>query len=258
MSEAIRCDRDGTVAIVTVDRPDRLNAFDSHMVSELTSVLSDLDRERETRVVVLTGAGTRAFVAGGDVREMRDLTVRDAERFVYAGQAMTRRIELIGKPVIAAVNGLALGGGTEIALACDIRIAAASAVFGLPEVTLGLLPGWGGTQRTARIIGRAAALDLVLTGRQIRSDEALRLGLVHQVVPDPDLLPTAMGVAETIARNSPAAVRQAKKAIQRGADAALEHGLAIEAEAWLYLIAHADRTEGLTALLERRAPKWEK
>lgn len=256
MSEDILVERRDHVALVTINRPERLNAFDSAMVAKLTSTLEDLDRERLIRAIVLTGAGDKAFVAGGDVKEMRDLELRDASAFVYAGQEMTRRIELMGKPAIAAVNGVALGGGTELALACDIRIASTAATFGLPEVTLGLLPGWGGTQRAARVLGRARALEIVLTGRRFDAQEALRIGLVQQVCAPADLLNTAIELAETIARNSPVAVQQAKKAIQRGADAALEQGLAIEAEAWLHLIAHPDRREGISALLERRLPSW--
>jgi enoyl-CoA hydratase len=187
---------------------------------------------------------------------MRDLELADAERFVYAGQELTRDIERMGKAVIAAVNGYALGGGTEIALACDIRVAADRAVFGLPEVTLGILPGWGGTQRAVRLLGRGLALDLVLTGRRVNAEEALRIGLVNRVVPAAELMSSAREIASAIAMNSPVAGRQAKKAIHRGADASLDAGMTIEAEAWLHLISHPDRREGLTALLEKRPPRW--
>lgn len=247
---------DDGVAVLTVDRPERLNAFDSSMVREMRAVLARLEGDEAVRAIVVTGAGDKAFIAGGDVAEMRDLDLARAERFVHAGQQLTVEIERMGKPVIAAVNGYALGGGTEIALACDIRLASDTAVFGLPEVTLGILPGWGGTQRAARLLGRGVALELILTGRRITAEEALRVGLVNRVVPAAELMSEAQEMARLIARNSPAAVRQAKKAIHRGADADLDQGLAIEAEAWLHLIAHPDRREGLSALLEKRAPVW--
>lgn len=247
---------DDGVALLTIDRPERLNAFDSGMVTEMREVLARLDGDDSVRAIVLTGAGEKAFIAGGDVAEMRDLELADADRFVYAGQELTRQLERMGQPTIAAVNGYALGGGTEIALACDIRVASERAVFGLPEVTLGILPGWGGTQRAVRLLGRGLACELVLTGRRVSADEALRIGLVNRVVPAAELLPAAREIAATIAKNSPIAVRQAKKAIHRGADAALEQGLTIEAEAWLHLIGHPDRREGLSALLEKRPPRW--
>lgn len=247
---------DDGVAVVTIGRPDRSNALDSSMVAAMRDVLARLGEDDAVRAIVLTGAGERAFIAGGDVAEMRDLELADADRFVYAGQELTRQIERLGQPVIAAVNGYALGGGMEIALACDIRIASERSVFGLPEVTLGILPGWGGTQRAVRLLGRGLALELVLTGRRVSAEEALRIGLVNRVVPAAELSSAAREVAAAIAKNSPVAVRQAKKAIHRGADAGLEQGLTIEAEAWLHLIAHPDRREGLSAFLEKRPPRW--
>jgi enoyl-CoA hydratase len=254
-----RIDVDSTgIAVLVVDRAERLNAFDSSMVVEMSSALTRLNDDEAVRVVILTGAGEKAFISGGDVAEMRDLEFADADRFVYAGQELTRQIERMGKAIIAAVNGYALGGGTEIALACDIRIASDRAVFGLPEVTLGLLPGWGGTQRAVRLLGRGLALELILTGRRVTADEALRMGLVNRVVPAADLMSAAREIAALISSNSPVAVRQAKKAILRGSDASLEQGLTIEAEAWLYLIAHPDRREGLSALLEKRPPRWQR
>lgn len=249
-------DRERRIATLTVDRQERLNAFDSAMVGELTDAIDAIERDPEVRAAVLTGAGDRAFVAGGDVAEMRDLALADAERFVYAGQAMTLRLERCPVPIIAAVNGFALGGGTEIALACDIRIASDRAAFGLPETSLGLLPGWGGTQRAVRLLGAGMALELVLSARRIAAGEALRIGLVNRVVPAAELMDVATDLAAAIAKNSPVAVRQAKKAIRRGAGVPIDVGLAIEAEAWLYLIAHPDRVEGLTALLEKRLPRW--
>ncbi len=252
----VRIERRDAVAIVTIDRPERLNALNSAVVAELAQALGDLDADRAVRAVVLTGAGNRAFIAGGDVAEMLALTLEDADRFVYLGQELTRQIERLNAPVLAAVNGFALGGGTELALACDLRLASENAVFGLPEVTLGLLPGWGGTQRLIRTVGPTLANELVLTGRRVTAEEALRIGLVSRVVPPGELMREALRVAETIAANSPVAVRQSKKVLRRGADASLEQALTMEAEAWLFLIAHQDRQEGIAAFLEKRKPTW--
>ncbi len=254
----VRTDRDGEAgfATLTVDRPDRLNAFDSAMVVALVAALDELERDAGVRAIILTGAGDRAFIAGGDVEEMRALSPSEAGPFVRAGQAMTLRLERCPVPVIAAVNGFAHGGGTEIALACDIRLASDRAVFGLPEVSLGLLPGWGGTQRAPRVLGPGVALELVLTGRRVAADEALRIGLVNRVVPHAELGGAAHDLAAAIAKNSPVAVRQAKRAIRAGAGLPIDDALRIEADAWLELIAHPDRVEGLTALLEKRAPRW--
>lgn len=247
---------EGGIAVVRVDRPDRLNAVDGAMVGELLSIVRRLDADERVGAVILTGAGERAFIAGGDVAEMRDLERPAADRFVHAGQELTLAIERMAKVVIAAVNGYALGGGTEIALACDIRLASERAVFGLPEVSLGILPGWGGTQRALRLLGRGMALELVLSGRRVQAEEALRIGLVQRVVPAAELMDAARLLAEAIARNSPVAVREAKRAIHLGADLPLERGLAVEAEAWLHLIEHPDRREGLGAFLDKREPSW--
>ena len=246
------------VGTLTVNRPERLNALDSAALGELAAGFEALDADPGVRVVVLTGAGERAFIAGADVREVHDLSLEAAPAYVAAGQALTLRMERMTKPVIAAVNGLALGGGLELALAADIRVAADTAELGFPEVRLGMLPAWGGTQRAVRLLGRGLALELVLTGRRVDAAEALRIGLVNRVVPAAQLGGTVAELARTIAANSPAAVRQARLAILRGADVSLEEGLAIEAEAALALLAHGDRLEGLTALLEKRAPRWER
>jgi enoyl-CoA hydratase/carnithine racemase len=244
------------VALLVADRPGRLNAFDSAMVASLVAAIDRVESDPSVRVAILTGAGDRAFIAGGDVMEMRDLPQSEARRFVTAGQGMTLRVERCAVPVIAAVNGIALGGGTEIALACDLRIAAESAVFGFPEVGLGLLPGWGGTQRAIRALPLGVATELVLTGRRVGADEALRIGLVQRVVPAAELLASARELATAIAKNSPAAVRQAKRALRAGAGLPIDAALEAEAEAWIELVAHPDRREGLSALLEKRPPRW--
>lgn len=241
------------VALVTFNRPEVLNAVDERTLQDLEEVLARLEGDAEARVVVLTGAG-RAFVGGGDIAHMAALAPEEDEGFVYGGQAVLRRLERLPQVTVAAINGYALGGGLEIALACDLRIAAESAEVGFPEVTIGLIPGWGGTQRLVRLAGRGIAKDLILTGRRLAAAEALALGVVSRVVPLERLLEAAREVAAAITRNSLRAVRQAKKAIDEGAELGLDQGLVLEAEAWLVNFRSAERVERLGAFLERRRP----
>lgn len=242
-------------ALVTFDRPDALNAVDARVLTDLETVIARLEADDEIAVVVLTGAG-RAFVGGGDIAHMAALTPDEGERFVYRGQAVLRRLERLPKITVAAINGFALGGGLEIALACDLRIAAESAELGLPEVTVGLIPGWGGTQRLVRLAGRGVAKDLVFTGRRLAAREALDLGVVNRVVHDDVLLETCRELAARVHRASPIAVRQAKKAIDEGAELGLDQGLVLEAEAWLVNFCAPDRVEGLRAFVEKRRPAY--
>lgn len=242
-------------ALVTFDRPGALNAIDADALEGLARALDRLEADDTARVVVLTGAG-RAFVGGGDIAHMAALGPHEGERFVYRGQALLRRLERLPKVTVAAINGFALGGGLEIALACDLRVAAESAHLGLPEVTVGVIPGWGGTQRLARLVGRGVAKDLVLTGRRVAAAEALALGVVNRVVPGAALLDACRELAATIAGNSFVAVRQAKKALDEGADLGLDQGLVVEAEAWLVNFCSTDRVEGLRAFLEKRPPAY--
>lgn len=242
-------------ALVTFDRPEALNAVDGAVLEALERVLVRLEADETARVVVLTGAG-RAFVGGGDIAYMASLDPDAGERFVYRGQALLRRLERLPKVTVAAINGFALGGGLEIALACDLRVAAASAELGLPEVTVGVIPGWGGTQRLARLGGRGVAKDLVLTGRRLGAAEALALGIVNRVVPDDGLLDACRELAARLTANSFLAIRQAKKAIDEGADLSLDQGLVVEAEAWLVNFCSADRVEGLRAFSEKRRPRY--
>lgn len=244
-----------STALVTFDRSDALNAVDAVMLDELDRVLQLLERDDTVRVIVLTGAG-RAFVGGGDIAHMAAIGPDEGERFVYRGQSLLRRLERLPSVTVAAINGFALGGGLEIALACDLRVAAESAELGLPEVTVGVIPGWGGTQRLARLVGRGVAKDLVLTGRRISATEALALGVVNRVVPAAAVLETCRDLAATIVRNSFLAVRQAKKAIDAGADLGLDQALVVEAEAWLVNFCSADRVEGLRAFIEKRPPAY--
>jgi len=252
----IRLDREHGVATVTVDRPERLNALDSGTLTMLLGVFEELARDESVRAVVLTGAGDRAFIAGADIVEMKEKEPAQALAFARLGQTVCAAIEAAPQPVIAAINGYALGGGCEIALACDIRLASERAVLGQPEVTLGVPPGWGGTQRLPRLIGAGLARELIYTGRRVGAEEALRIGLVNAVVPADELLDRAHELARTIARNAPVAVRLAKEAIRRGLDVDLDAGLVLEAQAFALAFSTADQKEGMTAFLERRVPEF--
>lgn len=240
------------VAVLSVNRPERANALDLELVLEMSEAFDELEHDNVTRVVILTGTGARAFIGGADLVELLSLRDEAAKQYVRAGQEMTRQLEMLSKPVIAAINGAALGGGLEIALACDIRCAADTAVFGLPETSLGLLPGWGGTQRLPRVVGVGRAVELIMTARRFSAAEALDIGVVHEVVPLPALLARCQEIAMQIAKNSPRALEHAKKAINRGW-ASVDYGMEVEAEAWLELLARQDRLEGIKAALERRA-----
>jgi len=257
MTATVRLDLDWapSAALLTFDRPEALNAVNAAVLDDLERAVDTLAGTDAVRVVVLTGAG-RAFVGGGDIAHMGALTPDEGERFVYRGQALLRRLERLRQVSIAAINGWALGGGLEIALACDLRIAAETAELGVPEVSVGLIPGWGGTQRLVRLLGRGVAKDLVFTGRRVPAAEALALGLVNRVVPADGLLEACRAMAAAIVSNSPIAVRQAKKAIDEGADLSLDQGLVVEAEAWLVNFCSADRVEGLRAFVEKRRPAW--
>jgi enoyl-CoA hydratase len=252
----IRVDREDGVATVTVDRPDRLNALDSATLALLLQAFEELARDETVRAVVLTGAGDRAFIAGADIVEMKDKEPVEALAFARLGQTVCSAIESAPQPVIAAINGYALGGGCEIALACDIRLASERAVLGQPEVTLGVLPGWGGTQRLPRVIGVGLACELIYTGRRVDAPEALRIGLVNAVYSPDELLDRARELGRTIARNAPMAVRLAKQAIRRGLDVDLEAGLLLEAQAFALAFSTTDQKEGMTAFLERRVPEF--
>ena len=247
---------DGSIALVTIDRPKTLNAIDQNVLSELNDMLDQIEKNPEVRVLIITGGGNKAFVAGGDIDAMRQLNVLEALKFVYAGHSFLNRLEHLSCVVIAAVNGYALGGGTELALACDIRVASEKAIFGLPEVTIGLYPGWGGTQRLPRIIGTGKAKELIFTGDRINAEDALRVGLVNKVVPHDELLERCVEMAKKIISNAPIAVKQAKKVINEGIEVPLAQGLVIEAEGWVVNSAAEDRVEGLTAFLEKRKPNY--
>jgi enoyl-CoA hydratase len=249
--------RDGRVATLTLNRPKVLNALNAELLARLGAALAELDADPNVRAVILTGSGDRAFAAGADIGELNALTgAADGERLARAGQAITLAIEQLRAPVIAAVNGFALGGGCELAMACDIRIASTSARFGQPEVNLGLIPGYGGTQRLARLAGTGAAMLLCLGGEPIDAAEALRIGLVQSVVAPGELVPAAERLAATIAERAPLAVAATKRAIRDGAALGIHEALALEAAHFGAIVASADMREGTRAFLDKRKPAF--
>ncbi|GAC1540676.1 MAG: enoyl-CoA hydratase-related protein [Vulcanimicrobiaceae bacterium] len=249
----IGVDRSDGIATVTLDRPKVLNALNFAMVRELCDALATLEADDAVRVVILTGSGDRAFAAGADIGELSALpSAIDGVAVARSGQALTLQIERMRTPVIAAVNGFALGGGCELAMACDIRIASDGARFGQPEVNLGLLPGYGGTQRTARLLGRGTAMYLCLTGEMVDATEALRVGLVQRVVPHATLLAECKRVAALIAAKAPLAIAATKRAIDDGIALSTEAGLEIEALHFGTLVGTADFAEGTQAFLAKR------
>jgi enoyl-CoA hydratase len=248
--------RDGHVATVTINRPETLNALNAAALDALRRALLDLRHDGAIRAVVVTGAGPKAFVAGADIRELAALDPAGARALAERGQHVFDLVERLGKPVIAAVNGFALGGGCELALACTLRIAADTAKLGQPEINLGLIPGYGGTQRLARLVGRGRALELLLTGDPVDAQEAWRLGLVNRVVPAADVVPAAQALAARLASKAPHAVRAILDAVARGLDGSLAEGLAYEASLFGLVTATDDMKEGTRAFLEKRAPAF--
>ncbi len=248
--------RDGAIATVTLNRPEALNAFDQQALSDLLRSFRMLGADQSIRAIVLTGAGERAFAAGADIRAMATLNVSAARAFGALGQAVTRAIETVPQPVVAAVNGYAFGGGCEVALACDIRLAATKAVFAQPEVSLGIPPGWGGTQRLPRLVGAGVAAELILTGRRVDAADAFRIGLVNSVHEPDELLPAAMALAGTIAANSRRAVAAAKQALTVAWGLDLTGGLLTELDAFAASFGTDDQREGMAAFLEKREPTW--
>jgi enoyl-CoA hydratase len=252
--ENIRIEKRVPVAVVTLDRPKVLNALNAATFAELDSALDELKADREVRVVLLTGAGERAFAAGADIRELA--AEQDGKTFSLRGQEVFRKIEKLGKPVIACIRGFALGGGCELAMACTLRIAADDAKFGQPEVKLGVIPGYGGTQRLPRLVGRGAALKLLLTGAIIDAQEALRIGLVDEVVPAAELMGHCDEVAQKIAVQAPLAIAELLDVLDEGLNLPLDRALLREAESFGRLCKTADKAEGTKAFLEKRAPVW--
>jgi enoyl-CoA hydratase/carnithine racemase len=245
------------IAYVTVNRPKVLNALNTPTWKDLRAAFEDARGDDTVQGVILTGAGERAFIAGADIGELAHLTAFEADRSSRFGQEVLDLIENLGKPVIAAVNGFALGGGCETAMACTIRIAVDSAKFGQPEVTLGLVPGGGGTQRLPRLVGKGRALKLILSGEMVGAQEAYRIGLVDEIVPAADLIPRAEVILKKIGSNAPIAVRLALEATNKGAETSLTEGLLLEASYFGLCAATEDKKEGTTAFLEKRAPNFQ-
>jgi len=254
--ENLLVERDGAVTTVTVNRPKALNALNPATLWELQRCCDELRQDKTTRCMVITGAGARAFVAGADIAAMEQMSAIDGRSFALFGQGVMRQLELLPIPVVAAVNGFALGGGLELALACDLILTSATAMFGQPEINLGIIPGFGGTQRLARRIGLEAARLLIYTGEMIGAEEALRLGLVARVLPPDELLPEVKKLAATLAGKAPVALQQAKAAINTGSDIDLDDGCRYEAEAFAVAFGTTDRAEGMRAFLEKRPPAF--
>ena len=249
--EFITYEVEGQIGIITINRPKALNALNSAVLDELDKTLDAVDQEA-TRCLILTGAGEKSFVAGADIGEMSTLTKAEGEAFGKKGNDVFRKLETFPIPVIAAVNGFALGGGCEISMSCDIRICSENAVFGQPEVGLGITPGFGGTQRLTRIVGTGKAKEMIYGARNIKAEEAYRIGLVNNVYPAEELMPAAKKLASTIARNAPIAVRNCKRAINEGIQVDMDQAIVIEEKLFGSCFETCDQKEGMNAFLEKR------
>jgi len=247
--------KDG-IAYITFNRPKVLNALNNKTIDELRQALVDARDDSSVRVLILTGAGEKAFVAGADISELAQRTPVDGKEFSVSGQGVAHLLETMGKPSICAINGFALGGGCELALCCSIRIASRNARLGQPEVKLGIIPGFGGSQRLARLCGKGVAHELCLTGEMISAEEAQRIGLVNHVYEPAELLPAAEAMAKKIIANAPLAVKYTMEAIERGIEMPQEEGLFLEATLFGLVCATEDKREGTTAFLEKRPPQF--
>ena len=254
--ETLLVERDGATALITISRPKVLNALNSQTLDELRRTILELKHDEGVRAVVITGSGEKSFVAGADINELAVQTPDAARAHAVRGQHVLDLIEHLGKPVIAAINGYALGGGCELAMACTIRIAADTAKLGQPEINLGLIPGYAGTQRLARIVGSGRALELLLTGDQISAAEAYRLGLVNRVVPPADLLTEAKKLAAALAAKAPVAVHYILEAVHKGLEMPLPQAQIFEATLFGLVASTEDRHEGTRAFLEKRKPEF--
>lgn len=253
--EFIKYQVDNQVALLTIDRPKALNALSAAVLEELNTAIDNIDLN-DARVLIITGGGDKSFVAGADIGEMKDMNVEQAEAHGKLGNDIFRKIETLPIPVIAAINGFALGGGNELAMSCDIRLCSENALFGQPEVGLGITPGFGGTQRLPRVIGSMSkAKELLYVGGNIRADEAYRIGLVSAVYPLEELMPQAMKMAQKIAANAPFAVRACKKAIDDGINTTIDEAIVIEEKAFGSCFATEDQVEGMSAFMEKRKEK---
>ena len=247
-------EREDQIAILTINRLKALNALNSATVQDISAALDEVKNDQSIKVLILTGSGEKAFIAGADISEMKEFNSMQARQFAQLGQAMTRKFELLPQPVIAAVNGFALGGGCEVAMACDIRLANSNAKFGQPEVTLGLTAGFGGTQRLPRLVGTGIACEILFSGDMIDAQEAYRIGLVNHVYPPEKLMDEAKALAHRIAGRAPLAVSLSKSAVQRGINMDLDDGLAYEMEIFGLASGTQDQKEGTSAFVEKRKP----
>ena len=254
--ENVSYEKKGAIAYVTVNRPKVLNALNAATIRDLRTAFEDARDDASVRGVILTGAGGKAFVAGADITEVARVTAVEASEMTNLGQTLSNLIENLGKPVIAAVNGFALGGGCELAMACTIRLATENASFGQPEVKLGVIPGYGGTQRLPRLVGRGRALQLILSGGMIGAQEAYRIGLVNEVVPADALIARAEEILEQIFGNAPLAVKFAIEAVNKGLETSQAEGLVMESSFFALCASTDDKREGTSAFLEKRAPKF--
>ncbi len=245
-------EKKGHIAVATINRPKALNALNSQVLEDLNELVEQVKADEEIYALVLTGAGEKAFVAGADIGEMSSLTKAEGESFGKKGNDVFRKLETLPIPTIAAVNGFALGGGCELAMSCDIRLCADSAVFGQPEAGLGITPGFGGTQRLARLVGSGMAKQMIYTAKNIKADEALRIGLVNAIYPVEELMAAAEKMATTIAKNAPIAVRACKKAINDGLQVDMDQAIVVEEKLFGSCFETADQKEGMSAFLEKR------
>ncbi|MGI0083009.1 MAG: enoyl-CoA hydratase/isomerase family protein [Nitrosopumilaceae archaeon] len=250
-TQYLQMEKDEETALITINRPEKLNAMNLEVMDEFVSVLDDVEKD-SSKAIIITGAGQKAFSAGADIEYMSKIGPSEAEKYALRGHEVLNKIERLEKPVIAAINGYALGGGCELALACDIRFASPNAQLGQPEVTIGICPGWGGTQRLLRIIGPARAKDLIFTGRKIGADEALAMGLVNKIIPTENLLIESKAYAKNIAKNSSFAIGISKMLLNKGMDATLDTGLKLEIYSWSLCFSSKDRQERMRAFVEKR------
>ena len=254
--ENLLLDRDGAIAVITINRPKVLNALNSQTIAELDAAARELADDDAVRALVITGAGDKAFAAGADINELAALTAVEATQHSRRGQAAFDRIEHLGKPVIAALNGFALGGGCELAMACTLRIAADTARLGQPEINLGFIPGYGGSQRLPRLVGRGLALEILLTGDQLTAARALEIGLINRVVPAADLMSEARKLAAALALKAPVAARFIIDAVGQGLDGPLAQGQFLETSLFGAIASTVDSKEGTKAFLEKRKAEW--
>ncbi|KYK37235.1 MAG: crotonase [Theionarchaea archaeon DG-70] len=249
-------EKKGKIGILTINRPDKLNALNTHVVYEIASGFENLEQDPEVRVIIITGAGNKAFIAGADISEMQNITPLEALEFASRGQKTLEAIENSDKIVIAAINGYALGGGCELSMACDLRFASENAKIGQPEIKIGVIPGWAGTQRLTRLVGKTKAKELVLMGDPVPAAEAERIGLINKVFPQESLMDSVMKTAETIANLGAFSLSAAKHAIDHGSETDFEKAQELERQFFALCFASPDQKEGMTAFLEKRAPKF--